>query len=179
MTTAERNDIVSLSDLSLHEVKAGTRFNVGIHDVDRTLGLTHLGAMLHVVPPGKTAWPYHRHHGKDELFLILSGSGEYRVGERRLPIKAGDCIGAPAGGEAHQIINSSTTELRYMAFANQAQADVMEYPDSGKIAVVASRGFDYSAGAVLDIQGRLTPIADYWDGEDVNGDATSIEEGAT
>lgn len=168
----ERQDIVNLSELPLNEVKAGSRFYVGVHDIDRALGLTHLGAMLHVVPAGKTAWPYHRHHGKDELFLILSGTGEYRVGERRLPIKAGDCIGAPAGGEAHQIINSSKGELRYIAFANHAQADVMEYPDSGKIAVVASRGFDYSAGTVLDIQGRLTPIADYWDGEDVNGNAS-------
>jgi hypothetical protein len=71
----ERADIVNLSDVQLNQVKAGSRFYVGVHDVDRTLGLTQLGAMLHVVPAGKTAWPYHRHHGKDELYLILSGSG--------------------------------------------------------------------------------------------------------
>lgn len=168
----DRHDILNVADIPTRTIHDGPRFAVAIGDVDRALGLTQLGAMLHVVPAGKTAWPYHRHHGKDELFLILSGTGEYRVGERRLPIKAGDLIGAPAGGEAHQIINSSKGELRYIAFANHAQADVMEYPDSGKIAVVASRGFDYSAGTVLDIQGRLTPIADYWDGEDVNGNAS-------
>jgi uncharacterized cupin superfamily protein len=46
------------------------------------------------------------------LFFVLSGTGEYRVGDRRLPIRSGDCIGAPAGGEAHQISNSSDGELR-------------------------------------------------------------------
>ena len=169
---AARQDIVNLSELPLNEVKAGSRFYVGVHDVDRTLGLTQLGAMLHVVPAGKTAWPYHRHHGKDELFLILSGTGEYRVGERRLPIKAGDCIGAPAGGEAHQIINSSDGELRYIAFASHSRADVMEYPDSGKIAVVIAHGNDREPMSVFDKTGRLATVTDYWDGEDI-GDGAS------
>lgn len=165
--SGDRPDIVNLDNAPLHTVSAGQRFEVGIHDVDHSLGLGHLGAMLHVVPAGKTAWPYHRHHGKDELFLVLAGTGEYRVGDRRLPIKAGDCIGAPAGGEPHQIINNSGGELRYIAFANRAQGDVMEYPDSGKIAVVIATGDGSRPRRTLDIAGRLTPIADYWQGEDI------------
>ncbi len=168
--TAGRIDIVNLDQVETHEVKAGTRFGLQLADIDRLLGLRNLGAMLHVVQPGKTAWPYHRHHGVDECFLVLEGTGEYRVGDRRLPIRAGDCIGAPAGGEAHQIINSSPGVLRYIAFANHAQADVIEYPDSGKIAIAAARGYDYSPEAVLDIRGRLTPVAGYWDGEDIGDD---------
>jgi uncharacterized cupin superfamily protein len=163
----KRRDIVNLDEIETHQVKAGTRFELKLADIDRELGLGNLGAMLHIVPRGKTAWPFHRHHGKDEMFLILSGNGEYRVGGRRLPIRAGDCIGAPAGGKAHQIINSSDGELRYIAFANHAQADVMEYPDSGKIAVVATRGYDYRPEMILDIEGRLTPTT-YWEGEDVD-----------
>lgn len=159
--------IVNVADLELKQLKTGSRFELGLCDIDQLLGLTGLGAMLHVVPAGKTAWPYHRHLGKDELFLVLSGSGEYRVGDRRLPIKAGDCIGAPAGGEAHQIINSSADELRYIAFANHGQADVMEYPDSGKVAVVIASGSTPSS--IYDVTGRLTS-AGYWDGEDVGGD---------
>ncbi len=165
---AERRDIVNLDELGTHEVKAGSRFEARLGDIDGALGLSNLGATLHVVPPGKTAWPYHRHHGVDELFVILKGEGEYRVGDRRLPIRAGDCIGAPAGGEPHQIINSGRGELRYIALANHAQADVIEYPDSGKIAIAAARGYDYRPETLLDIRGRLTP-ADYWDGEDIEG----------
>lgn len=165
---SERRDIVNLDALETHEVKAGSRFELRLADIDRALGLSNLGVMLHVVPAGKTAWPYHRHHGVDEMFLILEGTGEYRVGDWRLPIRAGDCIGAPAGGEAHQIINSSTGVLRYIAFANHAQADVTEYPDSGKIAIAAARGYDYRRETILDLRGRLTP-AEYWDGEDIEG----------
>lgn len=164
--TEASHPIVNVADLELKQLKTGSRFELGLCDIDQLLGLTGLGVMLHVVPAGKTAWPYHRHLGKDEMFLVLEGTGEYRVGDRRLPIKAGDCIGAPAGGEAHQIINSSSAELRYVAFANNGQADVMEYPDSGKIAVVIAPGGDKSPESIFDVAGRLTP-AGYWDGEDV------------
>ena len=158
--------IVNLADLELKQLKTGSRFELELSDIDERLGLTGLGVMLHVVPAGKTAWPYHRHHGKDEMFLILEGTGEYRVGDRRLPLRAGDCIGAPAGGEPHQIINTSASVLRYIAFANIAGADVMEYPDSGKMAVVLARRGKPEPASVYDVTGRLTDTG-YWDGEDI------------
>ena len=120
------------------------------------------------MPAGRTAWPYHRHHGNDEIFFIVYGSGTYRVGEQHKPIREGDLIGAPAGGEAHQIINSSDGELRYIAFANHGRADVIDYPDSGKISIDIMHGNDRQPVSYLSIRGRIT-AADYWDGEDLEG----------
>lgn len=165
MTSAPHN-IVNVADLELHWLKNGKRFEVGLHDIDEAVGTSQIGATLHVVPAGKTAWPYHRHHGNDELFFVVSGAGTYRVGDQRLPIKAGDCIGAPAGGEAHQIINTSDGELRYLAFANHGRADVVEYPDSGRIAVDIAHGNDQEPMSVFSVSGKLSPLG-YWDGEDV------------
>lgn len=163
----ERRDILNVADIPTRTIHDGPRFAVALGDIDRALGTTQIGATLHVVPAGKTAWPYHRHHGNDEIFFVVAGAGEYRVGERRLPIKAGDLIGAPAGGEAHQIINSSNAELRYIAFANHGRADVIEYPDSGKMAVVIAHGNDREPASVFDQTGRLATVTDYWDGEDM------------
>ena len=96
---------------------------------------------------------------------MLAGAGEYRLGDERLPIRQGDCLGAPAGGAAHQIINTGTEELRYLGFSNNGAADAVEYPDSGKISVrVGAKGI-YYGDATLKLRGRLT-AADYWDGED-------------
>jgi uncharacterized cupin superfamily protein len=170
MTTSEPvRDIVNLSELSLDWLKTGSRFEVGLADIDKRLGLGGLGATLHVVPAGKTAWPYHRHHGNDELFLILEGAGELRIGDRRVQIRIGDCIGAPAGGEAHQIINSTGAELRYIAFANRVRADVVEYPDSGRIAVDIAHGNDKEPPSVFSAAGKLSPLG-YWEGEDTEGE---------
>ncbi len=164
-----RRDILNVADIPTRTAHSGPRFEVALGDIDGTLGTTQIGATLHVVPAGKTAWPYHRHHGNDELFHVLAGEGTYRVGERRLPIKAGDLIGAPAGGEAHQIINTGSAELRYIAFANHGRADVIDYPDSGKIAVAIAHGNDREPMSVLDIEGYLKPAGGYWEGEDMEG----------
>ena len=167
--TSSPHNIVNVADLELNWLKVGNRFEVGLNDIDAAIGTDQIGATLHVVPAGKTAWPFHRHHGNDELFFIISGTGTYRVGEQRLPIKAGDCIGAPAGGEAHQIINSSDAELRYIAFANHGRADVTEYPDSGRIAVDIAHGNDKQPMSIFSTAGKLTPFG-YWDGEDTEGE---------
>ncbi len=162
--------IVNVADVALDESRHGERFAVQTGEIGMALGLTNLGCMLHVVPPGKTAFPFHRHHGCDEMFLVLAGAGEYRLGEERLPIRAGDCLGAPAGGAPHQIVNTGAEELRYLGFSNNGVADAVEYPDSGKISVrVGAKGI-YYGDATLKLRGRLTE-ADYWDGEDGSKEA--------
>jgi uncharacterized cupin superfamily protein len=65
--------------------------------------------------------------------------GELRFGDRRYPIRAHDVIACPTGGPevAHQIINTGTTEMRYLALSNKVELEVCEYPDSGKLAASA------------------------------------------
>lgn len=160
--------VIGVDSVPLKEGGHGERFRVRTGEVGEALGLSGLGCMLHVVPPGKTAFPFHRHHGCDEMFFILAGTGEYRFGGERLPVRAGDCLGAPAGGAAHQIINTGTEDLRYLGFSNNAAADAVEYPDSGKISVrVGLKGIHYE-DATFAARGRLTH-AEYWDGEDGTG----------
>ena len=76
MTSTSEQPVVNLAEMPLQWLKRGGRFEVGLSDIDRPLGLSGIGATLHVVPAGKTAWPFHRHHCNDELFLVLEGSGE-------------------------------------------------------------------------------------------------------
>ena len=66
-------EIVTIDALALEAFEAGTVFAAETASIGEPLGLRALGARLHVVQPGKSACPFHRHHGADELFLILSG----------------------------------------------------------------------------------------------------------
>jgi uncharacterized cupin superfamily protein len=158
-------EIVNIADIALESQRHGTRFAAQTGEIGEALGLTVLGCMLHVVPAGKTAFPFHRHHARDEMFFIVSGEGEYRIGDRRVPVRAGDCLGAPSCGEAHQIVNTGAVELRYLGLSNNPPADVVEYPDSGKIGMrIGAKGIDFT-DATYKARGRLTP-AEYWDGED-------------
>jgi uncharacterized cupin superfamily protein len=158
--------IVNMDELPLCSWSRGSRFAAATGELGVMLGLYHLGAALYVVPPGKIASPFHRHHTSDELFVILSGAGVYRLGDELLPVKAGDCLGAPAGGQGHQIINTGPEPLRYLAVSNNAIADVVEHLDSGRIRIDVGAAGAHREDGTFKAGGRLAPM-DYWEGEDV------------
>ena len=159
----EPRAVVNLSDLQLHEL-APDRREGGVHaahfgEIGRALGFYRLGCMLHVVPPGKSAFGAHRHHGCDEMFFILSGKGEYRIGSERLPVGPGDCLGAPAGGKHHQIVNTGVEDLKYLGFSNIGDADVVEREDGPTSVIIGTRGNIYTSATyygrgVLTLQTR-------------------------
>lgn len=159
--------IVHIAELPLQDGGNGKGFQARLGRAGPLLGLKKLGCSLTVVPPGKRAWPFHRHHVMDELFYIVSGSGEVRLDDRTQPVRAGDLIASPAGAEAHQIVNTGGSELRYLAISNIATVDIIEYPDSGKVAMAAGVKDGDLKSASYRAVGRVTP-ADYFDGEDTN-----------
>jgi uncharacterized cupin superfamily protein len=166
MTTEQPKSVLSIDALPLSTESRGTRFAAETAEFGVMLGLYRLGAALFVVPPGKTASPFHRHHTSDELFLILSGVADYRLGDEHITVKAGDCLGAPAGGLGHQITNTGSEPLRYIAFSNNEIADVTEYPDSGRIRIDVGATGTHRENATFRAGGRMAPLG-YWEGEDV------------
>lgn len=163
--------VVNIDELPLSAESRGTRFAAETTEFGIMLGLYQLGAAIYVVPPGKAASPFHRHHTSDELFLILAGVADYRFGDEHIPVKAGDCLGAPAGGLGHQITNTGSEPLRYIAFSNNAIADVTEYPDSGRIRIDIGATGAHRENATFRAGGRLVPM-EYWEGEDVGDKET-------
>ena len=157
--------IVNIADLPLNDAGDGKDFVAKVGRAGPVLGSTGLGCSLVVVPPGKGAWPFHRHHVIHELFYVLSGEGETRIGDERKPVKAGDLIAAPAGAEAHQIVNTGEGELRYLAISTIGEVDIVEYPDSGKTAFGAmTPGADGKPQLLRGIV-RNDKQATYWEGE--------------
>ena len=92
--------IVNIADLALQDGGNGKGFQAKLGRAGPMLGLKRLGCSLTVVPPGKRAWPFHRHHVTDELFYIVSGSGEVRLDDQTLAVRAGDLIASPGGGRS-------------------------------------------------------------------------------
>ena len=86
---------------------------------------------IHRIPVGKINFPFHEHSAQWEAYYILSGSGEVRTSLGKKDIQAGDYLVFPPG-EAHQLINAGFEELTFLVIADQPQADVIHYPDSGK-----------------------------------------------
>jgi uncharacterized cupin superfamily protein len=157
--------VINIDDVPLSDRGNGKQFAVKWGRTGALLGLTGLGCAVHVVPPGKKAFPFHRHHVMDELFFIVSGEGEYRWGDETLRVRSGDLVSAPAGTKAHQLINTGSDDLRYLGISTMGGVDLVDYPDSGKIAVAAGiKNADFKTATYAGV-GRLQR-ADYFDGED-------------
>ena len=161
-----RRNIINLSELELQPRPpqfaptgpAAERYDARVASIGPRIGAKKLGYNLTAVPPGKRAFPFHSHRVQEEMFFVLEGTGELRIGAERFPVRAGDVIACPTGGPetAHQIINTGATELRYLAVSTKEPTEICEYPDTGKIA-----GFGDSMRFVV----RGDQQVGYWEGE--------------
>ena len=161
-----RSPIVHIDALPLDGHEHGERFSAQFGEVGQATGMRQLGCMLTVVPPGKRAFPFHNHHALEEAFVILEGEGVYRYGEAEHAVRAGHVLSAPAGGRdtAHQLINTGSSPLKYLAFSTMQPVDVVEYPDSNKIGAVHWRGPDQAP--LVRHRAFMGEPVDYWEGEE-------------
>ena len=146
---------------------AAAQFEVRMGEIATRIGAQKLGYNLTAVPPGKRAFPLHNHRVNEEMFFILEGSGEVRIGAERHAIRQGDIIACPPGGPdtAHQIINTGNVELRYLAISTLIYPEICDYPDSKKFLVAeGQRDADGKARGFRFI-GRAESALDYWEGE--------------
>ena len=147
---------------------AAQRYDARMGMIAPRIGGQKLGYNLTAVPPGKRAFPFHNHRVNEEMFFVVEGTGEIRIGGAVHPIRPGDVIACPAGGKetAHQIVNTGTTELRYLAISTKLSPDIADYPDSGKFGVLA----EFPPGPdgkpqVFRYVGREGQGIGYWEGE--------------
>ncbi len=167
--------VINIDDVEIEERPAlfqptgaaAARFGSRSGAVGTRIGAKLLGYNITAVAPGKRAFPLHNHHANEEMFFILQGTGEVRIGRERHRIRQGDFIANPPGGpeHAHQIINTGTEELRYLAVSTMIVPETVEYPDSGKVAAFSRQmAADGSIRVVRQI-GRPEASIDYWEGE--------------
>jgi uncharacterized cupin superfamily protein len=158
--------ILNLSELEYRDHGHGERFQARIGAIGARIGAKKLGYNLTVVAPGKRAFPFHNHRFNEEMFFIVEGQGEVRIGAERFPIRAGDVIACPPGPDAHQIINTGTSELRYLAVSTKMSPELVQYPDTGKFGLLAEYpSADGGKPETFRYVGRPDASIDYWEGE--------------
>jgi uncharacterized cupin superfamily protein len=137
---------------------AAERFDARVGMIAPKLGAQKLGYNLTAVPPGKRAYPFHNHRVNEEMFYVIEGTGEVRIGAAVYSIRPGDIIACPPGGKetAHQIVNTGKSELKYLAISTKLAPEICDYPDSGKFAVLSE---------TIRFVSRENHQLDYWEGE--------------
>ena len=168
--------IVNIADVELVPRPAANRptgasaelYDLSIGRIGTRVGAQQLGYNITAVAPGKRAFPFHSHRVNEEMFFVLHGTGEIRIGRQTYPLRAGDIVACPAGGidTAHQIINTGTDALRYLAVSTTRSPEICDYPDSNKFGIYDEPRGDADPNAkMFRFLGREGHGLDYWDGE--------------
>jgi uncharacterized cupin superfamily protein len=159
--------IINIDDVAFMERAQGEKFGCRIAPVGWRLESKKLGFNVTVVPPGKRAFPFHAHRGNEEMFFILEGEGSVRLADGTHRVRKGDFISLPPGRDsAHQIINDTDAPLRYLAVSTMEIPEVVEYPDSGKLGMIAgSHGGRPATEESIRHFTRVKDGVDYWEGE--------------
>ena len=154
---------MNLDEVAIDDVEENGLYTSSRGQISDLIGAKKLGYNLSVLPPGKAQCPFHCHHGEEEMFMILEGTGELRFGDQRYPIRPHDVIACPPGGPdvAHQIINTGSTTMRYLALSTLVEIEACEYPDSQKVLVVAGPRGDRRLRKMV----RAENTVDYYDRE--------------
>ncbi len=105
----------------------------------KPLGGDALGASLFELPPGKKSFPFHMHHVTEEALFVVSGTMKVRSPDGLTALGPGDFVSFPPGDEAHQLVNDGTEPCTYLGLSVSRGHDVVDYPDSGKVAVAIGK----------------------------------------
>ena len=160
MKALQRANINTIEKMA---VGNGKKFAAKVGRFSALLGMKKLGLGLVELEPGKRAWPYHEHYGMEELFIILEGMGTIRYADAEYPIAEGDVIFTPTGeGTAHQIINTSSEKLVYLAFSSENSPELCFYPDSRKYGAYVQT----SEGKSTTFLAHEDSAINYFDGEE-------------
>lgn len=125
------------------------RFPTHVNDlvIDRADAVT-TEVFITVLEPGE-APPLHRHGDTEQIFYVLQGQGELRIGEggsERFRIKPGDVVRIPPS-TWHMIVNDGSEVIRYLsvdAFPSGRPTDEPTWDDHVR-GNCALHGWDYDS----------------------------------
>jgi uncharacterized cupin superfamily protein len=138
MPSRRHPQVVNLDEVATMSRGRG-RFGATARRLASQAGARAIGATWFELQPSKTSFPFHFHTGIEEGVFILSGTGELRIGNDRVTVRAGDYAAFPAGPEhAHTLTNTGTQVLQYLALSSQNTTDLVGYPDSKKWLIAAT-----------------------------------------
>ena len=130
-------------------------------------GGEQLGCSIYLLPPGERGFPFHYHLVEEEAIFVLEGEATLRLGDREIPVRAGDYVTFPVGpAHAHQLINTSSAPLYYLGLSTCIEPELAGQPDSKKIGILGGSISRDANGQPLRQLVRQGESLNYFDGED-------------
>lgn len=109
-------------------------FTVRWAEIGKQAGTRELGVSLYELRPGEATFPFHLHHGNEEMIVVLSGRPTLRTFDGERELVPGEVVACPRGrAGAHRLDNHTEEPARVLVLSTMKAPEVVEYPDSGKV----------------------------------------------
>lgn len=87
--------------------------------------------------PGQKEYVYHFHHGSDELLVVLRGEPTLRLRDGERTLREGEVVPLPRGPDGGRAISNPCNDVvRILMLSSNADPDVAEYPETGKVGII-------------------------------------------
>ncbi len=115
-------------------------------------GLKNFGVNLTQLAPGGESSIMHKHTVQDEFVFILEGTPTLVTEHGEQLMAPGMCVGFPANGVGHHLINNSAETVLYLEIGDRTPGDEGHYPQDDLLAVMEDGGwvFKHKDGRAYD-----------------------------
>ena len=108
-------------------------------------GLSQFGANLVILAPGAKSSLRHWHENEDEFVMVTLGTCTLVDDDGETEMNAGECAAFPANTpNAHQFVNNTDLEARFLVIGTRGAAEVAHYPDNDMKVTVADGAFEFT-----------------------------------
>ena len=103
------------------------------------LGSGRSNIRTYTIPEGETFARFHSHTAREELYIVLKGTGSARIGSHKLILHTGDLISKPTGPDlatqllADQGVSMGILDIEIWPDMLKNSKDVVHYADHGEV----------------------------------------------
>ena len=126
----------NINNPDFNDVREEPGFRARRAKVGHQAGAVKTGLSYWELDPGEAAYPYHAHLTEEEIVVILEGTPTLRTPDGWRELAQGEVVVFPTGERgAHQLVNKTDTTIRFLAFSNSGDPEIIVQLDAGKYGV--------------------------------------------
>ena len=120
-------------------VAGRTKRQLGDHFGLRSFGVNHT-----TLAPGAMSALMHRHTVQDEFVYVIEGHPTLHTPDGSQQLAPGMCVGFPAGGVAHHLVNRTDHPVVYLEIGDRQPGDAASYPQDDLVAEHTGTGWRFT-----------------------------------
>jgi uncharacterized cupin superfamily protein len=125
--------IVATSEVRVSE--PGRPGKVEVRDLGRAAGSQRTGLRHVWLAAGESGTPPHCHSAEEELFVVLAGEGECRLGDDLHAVRRGSVVSRPAGTGVPHSFRAGDGGLTFLAYGTREPSDIEYFPETREVSL--------------------------------------------